>query len=347
MLKNFLVKILLFGRHIKSKEKKTSIAKLIKKFPDYKICNLGKKNANKIFYVIKRSEPSRGGFFANFFFVLNHLIFCERLNFIPIIDMQNFSNFYKENKLIDNTKNSWEYYFKNVSHYKLSDVYQSKRVVFSNEKYTEEMIESPLNLNKRKNLLKVFRKYIKINKKIINKADLFIKKNFKNNKVLGIHWRGSDYKVAPGHPFPPTKKQIFNLVDNLLKKEKIKKIFLVTEEINYLDLLKKRYNKKLFYLESYRVYSRFNFIDYPRKNHRYKLGLELLTEVIILSKLSHLIYCDSNISDGVIFLSKNKNLKKYMINNGKNSKSLISSLFLWYLKSKLPNILGGFKNNFN
>ena len=50
--------------------------------------------------------------FSNVNFIINHLLIAEKLNFVPIIDMQNFSTFYNENKQINKSYNAWDYYFK-------------------------------------------------------------------------------------------------------------------------------------------------------------------------------------------------------------------------------------------
>ena len=52
-----------------------------------------------------------------------------------------------------------------------------------------------------------------------------------------MHFRGSDMKYQERHPFP-TINQIVNKINLLLKKHNYKKIFLVTEEENYLQKLK-------------------------------------------------------------------------------------------------------------
>ena len=48
--------------------------------------------------------------FFLFIFVLNHLLVAKENNFIPIVDMENFTNPYNEEGIINNTFNSWEYY---------------------------------------------------------------------------------------------------------------------------------------------------------------------------------------------------------------------------------------------
>jgi hypothetical protein len=262
------------------------------------------------------------------------------MNAIPIVDMENFTNIYNENRIIKNTKNSWLYYFDQVSKYKLEDVYNSKRVIFTSDKlFINQSISYKENKEK---LNHVFKKYIKIDKNLIKIADKFVKKNFVNKKVLAIHWRGSDMKVSPSHPFPPTKKQILDLADKLIKNQKFDKIFVITEEKKYLQILKNKYDSMVCCFDSFRFNNRDEFFNSTRLNHRYKLGKDSVIEAIILSKLSTLICSRSNISEVAIFMSSNKKYKLHEIDNGLNSSSIIHSLYLWRVKNVLPKFLGGF-----
>ena len=70
----------------------------------------GNKNKNKTFFVIKRSPG--GGFFSNLLFVLDNLYYCEKKNYIPIIDMENFPTKYNQKKNLGGVKNIWNLYFK-------------------------------------------------------------------------------------------------------------------------------------------------------------------------------------------------------------------------------------------
>lgn len=164
-----------------------------------------------------------------------------------------------------------------------------------------------------------------------------------NKKIYAYDTFGTDHKVLPGHPFPPTEKQILEITDKLIVNKKFNKIFLVTEEKNYLEIFKKRYRSKVCYFDSFRSNSRQDFSKNSRLNHRFRLGKESLIEVLILSELSCLVCSRSNISEVAKFFSKKKNFKIYEIMNGFNSTSMIHSLYLWHLRKKLPIFLGGFK----
>ena len=339
-----LIKILLVKLMLKSRKRlfivrKNSIFNSLADKPKYKILSYGTKNKNIIFYVIKRFGG--GGFFSNFLFVLNHLIIADKLKFIPVVDMENFTNFYTEKKTINNTKNVWEFLFEKVSRYNLKEVYRSQNVIFTDDLFYKEMSTS--YKQNAKNLIKVFKKYINIKPFIKNNVNIFIKNNFFKHKVLAVHWRGTDHKVLPKHPLPPTKKQIFKKVDELITKNKFTKIFLVTEDKKNFEDFLKHYGDKVCFYNSFRTNKTKDFDNYERKNHKYNLAKESLIEVMILSKLDTIVCSKSNISEIGVFMSKNNKFKVHEIYNGFNSNNLIWSLFNWNLRSKLPSYLGGFK----
>ena len=144
----------------------------------------GTKNPNKFFYVIKRAPGA--GFFSNLNFVIHNLYIAEKLKMIPVVDMENFQTFYNCKNKINNTYNSWEYYFKPVSNYKLSEVYKSKNVVFcdkvrsagynfKDKKHLSYFHGFQYLNNKHKTIAK---KYIKINDTILKEANILKKKIF-------------------------------------------------------------------------------------------------------------------------------------------------------------------------
>lgn len=306
------------------------------KEPDIMFKSFGDLNKDKIFYVIKRSPGT--GLFSNVTFVINHLKICKKNNLIPIIDMENFKTIYNEKKSIKNTNNAWEYYFQKLNKFSLEEVYQSKNVLITSDKFFNFFT---YNIDLDDEATKILQNDIKINN-ILFKTYKKISQKFINNKVLGIHFRGTSYKRSPGHPLPATIKQMYKITNNLIKNEKIDKIFLVTEELNYLDFFKKKFSNKLIYIECcYRSNKNDAFEIYPRERHRYKLGREALIETLLLSKCDHFIYLKSNLSSAAISFNLNCRQNRIEIDNGINSKNLLISQFIWHLKSKLPKYLGG------
>lgn len=302
---------------------------------NFKIMKFGKKNPKKIFYIIRRNPGA--GLFSNVTVILNHILICKRMNFIPVIDMENFKTIYNEPRPVMGINNAWEYYFEKLNKYSLAEVYKSKNVIISNSNLENHMINDMTN-----NLLNKYFKLIKIKKKFYDKANIFSKKNFKNQKILGVHFRGSTYKVARGHAFPLTTKLIIEEVNKLIKKFGYQKIFLVTEENDYLKEFVKEYGEKCIYYKNFRMEKADLFKIYPRKLHRFKLGEEILIDTLLLSKCNGLAYIKSNVISAAMLLAK-KNQKFHEFFLGYNSRNKFISRWLWYVKSCIPGFLGGLK----
>ena len=298
--------------------------------------SFGKLNKNKIFYVVRRDPTA--GFFSNITFILNHLKICEDMNFIPIIDMKNYPSLHNEINIIKNTKNSWEYYFEKLNKYSLNEVYKSKNVFLSSKKFQKKMFIDMTN----DKISRYFGK-IKIKKEILQKVDNFYKKKFKKNyKILGVHFRGSTYKTARGHGFPLTKDLMIKNIQFLLKKFNYDKIFVVTEEQEYLKVLKENFREKLIYYNSFRMKKLDSFKIYPRKNHRYLLGEEILIETVLLSRCDGLTFIKSNVISAAIMFAKKK-IKIHEVYLGLNTRNKFFSKYLWYIKSIIPSYFGGLK----
>ena len=311
----------------------------INKNNEFEVNNYGELNPDKIFYVIRRT--SHAGIFSYMSFILNHLAIAKERNFIPVVDMENFTNPYNEKDNLLNTKNSWEYYFEQTSNYKLSEVYKSKNVIFSRNDFHHKM-EYRIHLEPK------FRIFLKKEIKLLNTYNEFLNLYFKKNqihdkKILGIHFRGTSYKTSRGHIFPATIKQMKKYVDELISSENFDKIFLCTEEKNYLDFFKKNYPDYLLYLETFRSDKNDAFTKYNRKNHRYLLGDEAIREALILSKCSSLLFVRSNIINAANFFSKEKQ-NLYEIFNGFNSRNQFVARFLWFIKKNLPKKFFGLKD---
>jgi len=320
-------------------------------FLDFTYKRYGNNNPNKYFFVIKRSPGA--GFFSNLNFVIHNLYICEQLKLIPVIDMENFQTFYNCKIKIKNTYNSWEYYFKKVSKYNLAEVYKSKNVIFCDKKtsikgYDKNNYMSEFRYFNGFQFLgykhkKIFDKYIQIDKNIENEAKKLYSK-FRNKKVLGVCFRGTDSKKNSYQPHTPTKNQMIYATNKLLKKYKFDKIYLCSEDVNYLKFYKDNYPNLLIYNKySPRTTEATDLFNYPNKDHRYLIGRGNIVDVLALSKTNHMLFSVSNIPYTALFLSKNK-IPHSVIDNGMRG-GIIKALFSTRLKEILPPFLGGFKNH--
>ena len=291
----------------------------------------GNKNPNINFFVIKKSPGA--GFFSNLLYILLNLMIAEKKGWIHAIDMENFPTHYNQKINTHNVKNIWELFFKKVSKYSLKEIYKSKNVYFSSSKFNFF-----LNDYKSKKLKRVFDKYIKIKPNINKTVNPFIKKNFKNYKVTGIHFRGTDQKTSARHAHPPTIYQITDIIDLKLKKDPKHKFFLLTEQLEYHRILIEKYGKSIFSYNFFRANSNEEFTNCKRKNHKNRLAFENLVEAITLSKCNEIVYCETNVSLFSIFYS-NFSIKKIHVNNGFSSSNRFFSLFSWYIFWYFPHTI--------
>ena len=320
--------------------RKNSNIEKFKKNPHTKINKFGELNPDKTFYVIRIKYG--GGLFSIVLYVLSEIKYALSINTIPVIDMEYFITKYNQDIKIKKTFNSWEYYFENISDYKLEEVYKSKSVIINSGIPNERMPKDWLKDNELFN--HYFKKYIKVKSEFIKISDIFFEKNFNNNKVLGVHFRGKGMYNTPNHPFTPTPSQIFSKVDRTLKEGNFDKIFLVTAQQNYLEMFLKRYGNKVIYLNSFRCNSTKAFhYKNARLNHRYKMGRDILVEMLLLSKIDYLICSRSNVSQLASLINKKEKFEVFEIWNGVNTKNIFLGLFLWDIKRILPEFLGGFK----
>ena len=306
---------------------------------DSQICHMksfGDLNPDEIFYVIRQESTGRG-FFSILSSVLCHLDIADKHNFVPVIDFENFKNVYNESHAINGTFNSWEYYFEPLNHFTLKDVYRSKNVIFSDNGYPSGY---DFSITTEKHLLKIFHKYIKYKPILTTAIEAYSR--FLDEPVLGVHFRGQEMRTAPGHWFPPSKKQMAAVIDKVLEKYHYPKIFVVSEDAGLLEFLKKRYPNKIISCDHYRTVHKNAYKEYPRQNHFYLLGLEVMVDMMLLSKCNSIIGCTSNVVTFARFLNNGMFESEIQINNGPNSRYRPIAKVLWYLKNLLPARWGGF-----
>lgn len=319
----------------------------LEEIPTLKYKSFGEKNPDKMFFIIWR-ENLGAGFFANLNQVLSHKILTENTPFTPVVDFQNFKTLYSEEDPINGTKNSWEYYFKPISNYSLEEVYQSKHVFFTDGKVISisnsedpnaEYIDGKIGINV----------YYKKMKEIFKPQDYILEeikkydKEFENNRVLGVHFRGQAMNITPCHGYGPTIKQMFKNTDELIEKFNIDKIFLSTEDQDYFEAYVKRYKEKVFYTNAFRTRHENAYNIRPRKNHMYLMGLEVLIDSLLMQKCNGFLYGNSCITNALKGMDDNFEFT-YRIFNGINSRKRLKARFSYRIKKLLPTKFGGLKN---
>lgn len=290
----------------------------------------GKNFADKRFYIIR--EMGRGfGFFAEFFSVLEKLIFADMFAFTPIVEWGRHFQ-YIEQEGANGTENGFEYYFSQPAGYSEKDAEDALFVTISKsaqsawvERYLKREYGYDLSPPIEKKLAEIYGKYIRLNDIAGRMIERDIAGMLQGKKTIGIHYRGTDFKINyDGHPVCVTLEQEFMAVREALRTESFEQIFLATDEIESVEKFKGEFgNRVVYYQDVFRSSTDVSvaFSKSGREKHHYWLGYEVLRDMYTLSACDGLVAGLSQVSNCARIVKRAKEEKyKYLniIDNGKN-----------------------------
>lgn len=293
------------------------------------IKTFGNENSGKIIYCIK--EQGMGyGFFAEFLSLLHNLIFAEEMGLVPHVIWGNEHLYYDED--ISVTDNVFEYYFEPV---KVECLYQSKNVCFSTG-YQNEYVSNEYNITAyasgddyEQKLMRVIQQYIRLRPELLKEFEQDVERIVGNNRILGIHHRGTDYKKGYNwHPVMVSVEQGIEQAEKMLNQYKLNGIFLATDDQEILNKYLSHFGNKIsFFSDVMRGSSDISiaFGEKKRECHHYNLGKEVLRDVYVLSKCTCLLSGKSRVSFFAnIFNRFNERhyLEYQLLDNGMNKSKL-------------------------
>lgn len=229
------------------------------------------------------------GFFVTFQSVVGFLNFCE-LN--PIAGKK----VYLEKGLyFDSTvgNNWWEYYFEPIE----SGSYnQTTPIEHIGDMLKSHWCTEAISTMTRDRAAELIARYIKLKPFLQNKLDQFIKENFNEDYVIGLHFRGSDKSSeAPRIPYEKFVESINKHTKNLIKPFKI---FAASDEQAFINYIKSQFGDKVCHINAIRSLNHepiHHKGGYPM-NNPYKLGEDAVLDCYLLAKTDILIRTQSNLS---------------------------------------------------
>ena len=281
-----------------------------------------------------------GGFNSILARVIGHLKIAEELSLTPFILMGRENYYYDESIGISNV---WDYYFEPVSNVDVDAVNRSADFVDSQGRFPFELM--PPLFGGEEWMTDIWSKYIRLNGASIE----FI--NSLENQVgpvgsnsLGVHFRGSDMRVTPNHPVPPTLNQIFSAIDHFLETGRYSCIFLVTESEDYHQEFSRRYGDLIQSCDVARLGRGSDiYKEFPRPQHRYLLGFEALAETLLLAKCGSLVCGYSGTSEMARVIGRHSISDVHAIWNGRNPRFSSLARIWWNVKLITPISLGGIR----
>lgn len=275
----------------------------------------GSLNPHLTFYVIRRRPPAFG-FFSNFHYVLQGILYAEAHNFIPIVDMQNYwVSEYSYARKINGTYNAWCYFFEQISRYTLEEVYKSKNVILSNGHtilnrehwYSDRKLLFSREPRYLKTINEIVDKYIKLNKITLeNYENLKQKLNWDPNKTIGIFIRGTGYIDNIGvNAVPPNLVDMIKQIRKILETNPVDNMYISTEDYTLYVALCNEFSDKCI-IPSIRYKKGLKIEEWEKSQNSkkydgyifqgYELTLKYLIEILLLSECCFFVTTLSNAS---------------------------------------------------
>lgn len=285
--------------------------------------NLFKRRKVKDTYYIIRCDLPKCGLFAIFMYVLDHIAYATDKGYIPILESRNYSCLYKEKKAVLGTRDPWKYYFEPISDVKPMMCWKYGNVLLGAVKFPRYKAIYYYN-DKEKNYLpsqqRIDELFVLVNKYIRFRPDL--QRNLeerttilnKFSRVLGVHIRGTDmYTAGKQHPVPSGKSKDFSIIDDIIARHQITGIFLCSDTESTIKLFRDYYSDMVITTDALRQINdgccgihQDKTLDKQRKNHKYLLGEEVITDMYLLSKCDVLVCGPSNVAFAAIIYNHNQ-----------------------------------------
>lgn len=265
----------------------------------------GDEDPDKIYYVI-RPRSVQEGLLSSYYFVMDRIYYAKEKGYIPYVDFDTDSCQYHIAEPVHGTTNAWEYYFKQPEDLNADELKKKKNVLLSGWSYYND--KSYYSLPKDFNdpnynlTLEICKKYGQLNEYIKQMAQDKYTELFSNEDVLGVFIRGTDYVALKpkGHPVQPNVDEVISKANEWINKYKIKNVFLVTEDYEYIKEFKTKLNIpfKCSDDDFVKSYNKGDYISSSVSGNLYERGLNYLVRLIILSKCQYFI---SSITNGSLY----------------------------------------------
>ena len=309
--------------------------------------SFGKRNPDKVFYVIRR-KPEDGGLFSCMNYVFYRALEAEKRGMLPVVDMESYPVSFKDTNLVRETPNAWEYFFEQLTDVSLKEVYESKNVILSDQFWPHDHLMADHfngvflenNTNLLRDVCERFNHYVRFNAQTALYLEKACRLMRKGEKVLAVMSRGTDYTALRprGHHVQPDPEYLILTTQKIMDEMDIEYCYLNTEEESVLEKFKKKLGDQLLFCPA-TYYDDYNeripatagdrSIDYypnrqlfigdfirSQSGSLYARTREYLRNVYIASKCDYLLCGLNSGTLGAIYLNNFKYEKKFIYDVG-------------------------------
>lgn len=242
----------------------------------------------KCLYLESPGYIGGAGMFHNFNIVLGCL---ELYDLHPYLSLE--INF-KDKGLYYNSSygpNWWSYYFENSFYPPREHCYKRAAIKILKDHEKAELGNNMHFYAPREKAGKLIDKYIRVKQDILGEVEDFATRYFRASCMIGVHYRGSDKwleanDVSYALAIEAIKHEIAKYDDS--------KIFVATDESDFLEAMQEAFGDKVLYTASQRRYDHLPLHYFTSDG--YLQGKEALIDCLLLSKCQVLIRTNSNLS---------------------------------------------------
>ncbi|MCH9621667.1 MAG: hypothetical protein S4CHLAM20_10920 [Chlamydiia bacterium] len=222
------------------------------------------------------------GFFSVFNTVVGALDAYDRSEIDGLqVDFADQGHYYD----LDHGPNWWSYYFEPIS---LGVQGNNKFPTYKKITFSQN---TQFRLSRERGF-ELLQKYVKVKDPIKQKIKEFEEAHFKNNKVLGVHFRGTDKKSeAPEIDY----KDLFLMLQQEMEQGEFTKLFIATDDGNFFEYIKKKFPTRICSIPAIRSFNKEAV--HLTNTSNYQKGEDALIDCILLSKCDKLYKMASNLSD--------------------------------------------------
>lgn len=245
--------------------------------------------------------------------LLQYLNYADSLHMWPYVTFGDMCVFGEDEEVV-NTKNPFEYFFKQYNNITKEEMNNSYRV--AKFRWKDLSIYECFDVIDEKSMVtfgKIYKKYLCLNQDTQYYIDSSIDRIGIGKETIGVHVREGSMKAGwKNHMIPPKEDDYYKKIDELLEKKVFKKVFLATDDSRVVDKFRKKYNNRLlFYSDLCRTDN--DYMDPVRVNnekrprHKYKCALEVIRDYYSLASCGAFIGNLSSVSTCVRVLKMAKN----------------------------------------
>ena len=243
-----------------------------------------------------------GAMFSNLWSVVGFLEWCESNSYVPVVDFQTVrpTNFWKS----EEARNAWTDYFEQTSDRSLRSVLDSEDY-FLFEGRPKGFPVSEYSQDSR--FVAIFHERVRLNPFMQEYVSRWLEMLAQSGSVLGVHFRGTDMKVAKSHASPPTRFQMFKTIDEALERGSFDSILLATEDEGHFEATLKRYGAKVVTTDSFRTRetAKLARMESPILQWNYHLGCQVIRDAWLLGHCDGLVSGHSNVSEHAQVIARN------------------------------------------